>query len=223
MHLEIVADALKNVLDEVTFLGGCTTVLLVDGAALGGVRQTQDVDIIVDVATYYEYHKFSNRLRKIGFLEDQAGPICRWKKKNGETEIKLDVMPDSEEILGFSNRWYSDAMENSEIKALPSGVKIRVVSSGYFLATKFEAFLGRGNGDYAASHDLEDIVFVLENRTDLVKELFAYPNELKDYLGAQARSLLNEQFLNVLPGLVSGEDGRSAVEGYLKIIGRWGK
>jgi hypothetical protein len=150
VHLELVADALKDVLDEVTFVGGCTTILLVDAAALG------------------------------------------------------------------------DAIRSSEIKVLPSGVKIRVVSPGYFLATKFEAFLGRGKGDHAGSHDLEDIVFVLENRTGLVRELIDYPHKLKVYLAGQARNLLNDKFLYVLPGLVSNSGGQHAVEGYLKIISKWG-
>ncbi|MEX2488706.1 MAG: nucleotidyl transferase AbiEii/AbiGii toxin family protein [Pseudomonadales bacterium] len=220
-HLELVADALDGLLHEVTFVGGCTTVLLVDEAALSGVRHTEDVDVIVDVATYRQYMAFSKKLRQLGFAEAQGGPICRWNKNTGETEIKLDVMPVSEQILGFSNRWYGDAMVNAELKTLPSGVEIRVVSPGYFLATKFEAFQGRGGGDYAASHDLEDIVFLLENRTDLIKELIDYPAELKRYIADQANDLLNEKFLNILPGLVMGPYGKDTVENYLKLISTW--
>ncbi len=220
-HLELVAEALNEVLNEVTFVGGCTTILFVDESALSGVRQTEDVDIIVDVATRKEYYAFSDKLRSMGFKESHGGPICRWIMSSHETHIKLDVMPDSEEILGFSNRWYSSAMESAEPKKLPSGRVIRVVNPGHFLATKFEAFLGRGEGDYAASHDLEDIIFVLENRTDLIKELFDYPKELKQYLAIQAQSLINDRFLNVLPGLVSDSDGVGAVTGYLRIMGNW--
>lgn len=35
-HLELVADALSDLLEEVTFVGGCTTILMVDDAAFGG-------------------------------------------------------------------------------------------------------------------------------------------------------------------------------------------
>lgn len=38
-HLELIADALGELLTEVTFVGGCTTILLVDKAAFGEVRQ----------------------------------------------------------------------------------------------------------------------------------------------------------------------------------------
>lgn len=220
-HLDLIAGALKELSEEVTFVGGCTTILLVDEAAFGGVRQTEDVDVIVDVATHQEYQQFSKKLRKLGFTEDQSGPICRWKNKIDETEVKLDVMPDSEDILGFSNRWYSDARITAERHVLPSGKEISVVNAGYFLATKFEAFKGRGRGDFAASHDIEDIVFVLENRKDIVKELIDYPNEVKSYLSEQATGLLVDGFLNVLPGLVTASGGERAVRGYLELIGKW--
>ncbi|CCG88017.1 hypothetical protein EPIR_2654 [Erwinia piriflorinigrans CFBP 5888] len=28
-------------------------------------------------------------------------------------ELRVDIMPDDEDILGFSNRWYKEAMENA--------------------------------------------------------------------------------------------------------------
>jgi hypothetical protein len=78
MQLEAVASALGDLRQKVTFVGGCTTVLLVDESAHFGVRQTDDVDVIVDIATQVEYHKFGDALRKLGFREDVDGPICRW-------------------------------------------------------------------------------------------------------------------------------------------------
>lgn len=218
--LELAAHALGDVLAEVTFVGGCTTILLVDPAAFGGVRQTDDVDVIVDVVSLLAYQQLSKRLRRNGFAEDREGPICRWIFKEGEAVVRLDVMPNSPEILGFSNRWYADAMANAEMHTLPSGTQISVVNPGYFLATKFEAFNGRGKGDYAASHDLEDIIFVLENRVDLMKELYGYPADVKRYLGQQARLLLNDEFLNVLPGQTE-QGGEEVVTNYLELMARW--
>ena len=218
--LEVIASSLGDLLNEVTFVGGCTTILLVDVAAFGGVRQTEDVDVIVDVASRLDYEKLSKKLRAKGFSESREGPTCRWLFGAGDSEIMLDVMPDSEEVLGYANRWYADAMANANKHKLPSGLEIDVVNPGYFLATKFEAFLGRGKNYYAGSKDIEDIVFVLENRTDLVRELFDYPQEVRSYLGEQARALLNDDFLNVLPGLTNLGD-TSAVTGYLRIISKW--
>ncbi len=222
IQLEAVAGALDDLLPQVTFVGGCTTVLLVDEAAHYGVRKTDDVDVIIDVATLVEYYKFSERLRELGFREDTDGPVCRWLFKTGTGMIKLDVMPIDEKILGFSNQWYKEAIGQAMEVALPNRTVIRVVSPAYFLATKFEAFAGRGQGDFF-SHDLEDIVFVLENRKEIIKDLMDCPDELKQYFSRQADVLLRDEFLNVLPGLLNYPDSATAIENSLKIMKSWAK
>jgi len=220
MQLEVVASALGDLLPHVTFVGGSTTVLLVDEAAHHGIRKTDDVDVIVDVATRVEYYQFSEKLRELGFVEDTTGPICRWLFDSKSGRIKLDVMPIDETILGFSNRWYKAAIEEATEVALPNGINIRVVSPAYFLATKFEAFAGRGNGDYF-SHDMEDIIFVLENRNRIIVELMDCSEELKEYFSSQAELILNDDFLNVLPGLLNNSDSAKAIENSLNIMKAW--
>jgi hypothetical protein len=219
-QLEEVASALGDLLPHVVFVGGSTTVLLVDEAAHHGVRKTDDVDVIVDVATLVEYHRFSARLRAHGFREDREGPACRWLLDTETGRVKLDVMPIDEKILGFSNRWYKEAIEEASESTLASGIAIHVVSPPYFLATKFEAFAGRGKGDFF-SHDLEDIVFVLENRKRLIFELMDCPEELRQYFSQQAALLLNDEFLNVLPGLLNNPASAKAVENSLRIMKSW--
>jgi hypothetical protein len=59
-------------------------------------------------------------------------------------------MPLEKKILGFSNRWYRAAMEAAHEIALEPELHIRVVTAPYSVATKLEAFSGRGRGDYAA-------------------------------------------------------------------------
>lgn len=222
MHLEAVASALGDLLPHVTFVGGSTTVLLVDEAAHHGIRKTDDVDVIIDVATLVEYHKFSKKLRDLGFREDTDGPICRWLIDTETGSVKLDVMPIDEKILGFSNRWYTEAIKEALEVTLPNGIEIQVVSTAYFLATKFEAFAGRGKGDYF-SHDLEDVVFVMANRDRLIIELMDSPPELKEYFSSQATSLLCDDFLNVLPGLLDNPNSARAIENSLKIMKSWAK
>lgn len=220
MQLEAVASALGDLLPHVTFVGGSTTVLLVDEAAHHGIRKTDDVDVIIDVATLVEYQKFSKRLRQLGFVEDKEGPVCRWLFDTKSERIKLDVMPIDEKILGFSNHWYKEAIGHANEVTLPDGISIRVVSPAYFMATKFEAFAGRGKGDYF-SHDLEDIVFVMENRSRIIVELMDCPEELKKYFSVQAALLLNDAFLNVLPGLLNNSDSARTIENNLKIMMSW--
>jgi hypothetical protein len=220
MQLEAVAAALGDLLPHVTFVGGSTTVLLVDEAAHYGIRKTDDVDVIIDVASLVEYQRFSKKLRELGFREDIEGPICRWIIDTNAGQIKLDVMPIDEKILGFSNRWYNEAIKEAQEFTLPNGIAIQVVSSAYFLATKFEAFAGRGKGDYF-SHDLEDIIFVMENRDRMILELADCRAELKQYFAGQAASLLCDDFLNVLPGLLNNPDSAGSIENSLKIMASW--
>src|SRR6266567_8878956 len=64
-----------------------------------------------------------NRLRKLGFTEDtsEGAPLCRWQ----QGDVKLDVMPLDEKILGFSNRWYVSAMATAQAHELEPDLRIR--------------------------------------------------------------------------------------------------
>jgi hypothetical protein len=106
--LKEAARLLIPVLDELVFVGGCTTGLFISDEAAGDVRPTFDVDAITEITSYVDYVSFSERLIKLGFNEDtnEGAPLCRWVNCN----TKLDVMPLDEAILGFSNRWYEAAL-----------------------------------------------------------------------------------------------------------------
>jgi predicted nucleotidyltransferase len=150
------AEKLRPILDELVFVGGCTTGLLITDEAAAEVRTTVDVDAIAEISSYADYASFSEKLRDLGFTLDtsEGAPTCRFRSD----ETILDVMPLDKDILGFSNRWYKPAMESAEEREIASGLRIRVVTAPYFCATKLEAFAGRGQGDYLASRDLEDLV-----------------------------------------------------------------
>src|SRR5215467_9082590 len=171
--LTAVARLLLPLLDELVFVGGCTTTLLITDPAAAEVRPTYDVDSIAEITSYAEYAAFSERLRRLGFAEDQSegAPICRWV----HGVIRLDVMPTDERILGFSNRWYKPAMESAQRVQLEDGLTVRVVTAPFFLGTKLEAFKGRGNNDYFASHDLEDVIAVIDGRPALLDEIRQVP------------------------------------------------
>ena len=146
--------------DEMVFLGGCATGLLLSDPAAPPIRVTKDVDVIVEVTTLTSYHRLSEQLRDRGFREDLStgAPICRWKAEGSV----LDVMPTNPKILGFGNQWFGPALQTAiSIELLPKR-SIRLVTGPYFLATKFEAFEGRGKGDYLLSHDLEDIIALVD-------------------------------------------------------------
>jgi hypothetical protein len=82
-----------------------------------------------------------------------------------------------------------------------------VVTTPYFIGTKLEAFGGRGRGDFYASSDLEDIITVLDGCPSVVDEVETSPRELRRYIGKEVRRLLdNPEFVNALPGHLSGDE-----------------
>lgn len=141
-----------------------------------------------------------------GFAHDMSpdAPICRWRVGG----VAVDVMPALEEILGFSNLWYPLALETATPQALPSGMVIRLVAAPVFLATKLEAFSGRGNNDYLFSHDLGDFLAVIDGRDSLVDECRASRAELRAYLRERVAGLLaTPAFIDALPGHLPGDAG----------------
>jgi len=193
----MVARALGPINERVVYLGGCAVGLLVTDPAKPPVRATVDVDVIVEVASQAEYFALSAELRRAGFLEDQGQVICRWRIGT----LQVDVIPVDPTILGFSNRWMREAVDNSLRIELPSGYLIRLISAPYLIATKLEAFYDRGDSDYRASHDLEDIVNLVDGRAELPAEIAASSTSLKDYLREEIDDLLaNADFTEALPG-----------------------
>jgi hypothetical protein len=84
---------------------------------------------------------------------------------------------------------------------LPSGHDIRLIAAPVFLATKLEAFDGRGRGDSLSSHDLEDLLAVVDGRVSLLDECRASPAELRDWLaGRFAELLATPAFVEALAG-----------------------
>jgi hypothetical protein len=197
-RLTVAAQKLAPLLDQIAFVGGCVTGLLLTDPAAAPVRPTIDVDVIASITSYAELTKVENRLRELGFHQPPAegAPICRWISG----ELTLDLMPTESSILGFSNVWYGPAMENAE--KIKIGEKaIRVITAPYFLATKLEAFHGRGRNDFRLSRDMEDIVTVIDGRVELAEEVRAASTELRQYLSREFTALLsNRDFMDVLPG-----------------------
>lgn len=61
---------------------------------------------------------------------------------------------------------------------------MRVVAPALFVATKLDAFHGRGGGDIVASHDLEDIIAVVDGRPEIVSEVAAASTDVRVYIAS---------------------------------------
>ncbi len=198
--LEIAADALGDLLADVMFVGGATIELWVTTPGAVEIRPTEDVDVVVEVTTRAAFHEFEAKLRKRRFAEDQESKvICRWRHR--ESRLVLDAMPARAEILGFENHWQAEALPHAVERVLPSGARIRAAPPSYLVAMKLEAFRGRGRGDFIGSRDFEDISVLLDRRGELVAELAAAADDVRSYVAAEARRLLDEPRL--LDGLAA--------------------
>ncbi|GGI87844.1 hypothetical protein [Legionella impletisoli] len=149
--LTIIAHRLGNLCDEVTFVGGCVTGLLITDKAAPDVRFTVDVDCIINVITRTGYYALAEKLCQKGFKELMFGnhPICRWDCDG----ILVDVMPVDESV------------------------------------------------DFLLSHDLEDIISLVDGRSEIVEDVSQASQSVRQYLSQEFAQLMNnENFLQALPG-----------------------
>lgn len=203
--LEVVAERLGAALRErLVFIGGAVTGLLITDPAMPAIRPTEDVDLVAHAAVLQDFHAVERELSARGFVHDMRpdAPICRWRVG----EVAVDVMPTDERILGFSNRWYPLAVETAQPIALPNEVEIRLILPPVFVATKLEAFAGRGNNDFLFSHDLGDLIAVVDGRESLLAECRSCDARLKAYLSGRFAALLETPaFLQALAGHLPGD------------------
>jgi hypothetical protein len=175
---ESVVRLLAPVLDELVFVGGCTTGMFITDPAASGIRPTNDVDAIVD------------------------------------------VMPTDATVLGFSNRWYPETIDTATTIDV-AGHRVRLVTPALFIATKLEAFRGRGGGDVFASHDLEDIIAVVDGRPEIVRDVAAASRGVREYIAREIQALLDSHdFIEALSGFLlpdaASQARRSLVEERLR-------
>lgn len=193
-NLEMVtmtAHAFGDMLSEVVFIGGSVVDFLITDKGSPPARPTVDVDVLIEVTTLTDYHQFVEALKSRGFKEDQSGShpfICSLNISG----IRVDVLPAYQEVLGFSNIWYQGAIKEAQWFDVSGNLRIRLITSPYFLATKLAAFHDRGNRDYLASKDIEDIVAVIDGRPSIVDEVAASPINLRVHLRKECGSLFED-------------------------------
>ena len=132
-----------------------------------------------------QFHRIEARIATRGFAREMDSEvICRWVHR--DSGVLFDLMPVDAGVLGFSNRWYPYTVETAEPVELADGVSIRVASAVAFVATKLEAFADRGAGDILASHDLEDVLNIVDGREELAQELAAASPAVRQAVSTQA-------------------------------------
>lgn len=217
--LRVIAQSLGDLCEQVVFLGGAVAGLLVTDPLADPVRATRDVDAVVN-ADRAHFFAIEKQLATRGFARDvQSDVICRWVHK--ASGVLFDLMPVAPEVLGFSNFWYPYAVQSALPVYLGEGITIRLVSAVAFVATKLEAFASRGGGDLLGSHDLEDVLNIVDGRAELLEEFSVAPAALQQAVGTVFSGLLaNSDFINVLPGMLAEPERTEWVLGQLRALSR---
>jgi len=185
-----VAEALQHIKQDMVFVGGAVVSLYTDDPAADEIRPTQDIDMTLNIINLSHWEKVQTQLGALGFHPDPFGhAICSYKYK----DIPVDIMATEDGPLGPANRWYKIGFENLwTAKAKDQDIKI--LSAPCYLATKFEAFNDRGS-DYRISHDIEDIVYVLDNRIGIVEEIENDDTRIANFIKEQLQNITNKGFL----------------------------
>lgn len=189
VRMKAVGLALKDLKQDYVFVGGATVALYATNSELASeVRPTDDVDVIVELATYRGYSELDERLRSLGFQNDiLSGVICRYIIQG----IIVDVMPTDPQVIGFSNRWYPDGFATAQEIKLDNETTIKIFTLSYFVASKWEAFKGRGKNDYRTSKDFEDLVYIIENVDDFIEQLKNGPEQVLEWLKKEIEPVMN--------------------------------
>jgi predicted nucleotidyltransferase len=189
-----VSKALGELNSQVAYVGGAPVSLYANDPNADDVRPTKDIDIVVHIASFGELTALQEKLGAKNIHVDPTAHItCRFTYE----DIIIDVMATKQVGWAPSNEWFEPGFTNLVPFALDDETTIQIFSLPYFLATKFSAFRGRGN-DPRTSRDFEDIVYVLDNRLNVVDEINRAPNKVRDYLKIELSELLNDQMNEAL-------------------------
>ncbi|GAB3373962.1 MULTISPECIES: nucleotidyl transferase AbiEii/AbiGii toxin family protein [Azotobacter] len=205
--------------EKMAFVGGVTTgLLLTDEFVREQVRSTDDVDLIVHVIGTVGFAALQEQLQEKGFRidipdPDEDLPICAMKLDG----MRVDFMPDDEAVLSFTNRWYREALETAMPHVLPDGQPIRLVSPAYFLATKLEAWKGRGQNDALGSRDIEDVLTLVDGREELIEEAKAAPAALWDSIAEELTVLLDDRYFQMAVESQAQGDGPRRDRLYIRL------
>ena len=121
----------------------------------------------------------------------------------------MDIMP-SDPNLGLPNRWYSEAIANTE-GAVVGALTVRIISAPYFIATKLDAFGDGRRGDHGASRDLEDVIAILDGRASIDTDVRSAPTTVKEFIAERFRLLLADpRFVDAVAGHLPGDSASQA-------------
>ncbi len=205
-----VVRALGNLSDRCLLTGGSSIPFYCTERADEAPRVTRDVDVVLHVHTRGDMNDIEELLRQRGFRNDSSdgAPLCRWVL-HGRTLV--DIMPLDASVLGFSNPWYAAGWDLAIPVAITESCTWRILSAPYLLAAKTEAYRNRGAQHPQSSHDLEDILRIINGRPSLAAEVASSPQDCRGFLGRFFQELLGLPDLTfIISGHLNGDRSSQA-------------
>lgn len=91
VRISAVAQILEGLQQPYVFVGGATVSFYASEPVIAEyIRPTDDVDVVIELASYAGYTQIDERLRQIGFVNDvESGVLCRYRIQG----IMVDIMP----------------------------------------------------------------------------------------------------------------------------------
>jgi hypothetical protein len=143
-----------------------------------------------------QLEKIRQELALRGFYPDpEEQVVCRFVYQG----ILVDVMSTKEIGWAPANFWFKEGFQHLQAVNLGDDISIQILPLAFFLSSKFDAYHSRGN-DPRTSHDLEDIIFLLDNRINLVSDILESPPNVLAFLRSEFSSLLTRDMEEAILG-----------------------
>ncbi len=189
--VERVATVLEEINKEVIYVGGAIVSLYATDNSAEQARPTKDIDISVQVSSYSQMEVLREKLAAKEIYPASSEKILY---RYSYEDILIDYIPYEETPLGPTNRWLKPGFEIAyPIKI--GNIEIKILPVCMFLATKWEAFKGRGN-DPRVSHDFEDIIYIIDNNLNLLDDVNVANEDVLNYLIEMSSEILTHPSRN---------------------------
>lgn len=211
------ATLLKDLNEQVVYVGGRIVGLLITDLIEDDIRPTFDIDITIDMesADIVAYYSLEKKLNSLGFMPE--GNInCRYILD----DFEIDVMYTDGRLQGINTRWYKSGFDNA-IEVQIKDKKIKIFNAVYFIASKFEAFTDRAykDNDYYDCKDLEDIINVINGRPEFLAELKNSPKDVVQFISDYFKKLTSDpKWFEAIKAIARHERSRNIVLSTIETI-----
>lgn len=211
------ATLLKELNEQVVYVGGRIVGLLITDLIEDDVRPTYDIDVALDLGKtdIVAHYSLQKKLESLGFKPD-GNVNCRYVLD----DFMIDVMYTNGVLQGINSNWYQAGFDNA-IEIQIKDKKIKILNAVYFIATKLEAFTDRAykNNDYWDCKDLEDIINVINGRPELLVEIMNSPKDVVQFISGYFKKLIEDpKWLEAIKAIARLERSRNIVLGAIEKI-----